>query len=74
MTELTDFSVDFFRMGDRVQVHPSTNLWMRGARYGTVMWHANGAKTLIVKLDALLRDRIISRDDIGLVEDNGDWQ
>ena len=22
--------------GDRVQLHPATDLWMRGARYGTV--------------------------------------
>lgn len=25
-----------FFVGDRVQLHPATDLWMRGARYGTV--------------------------------------
>ena len=73
MTELTDFSVDFFRTGDRVQLHPSTDLWTRGARYGTVV-DAYKGKNVRVKLDKMLRDRIVGRDDIGLVEDNGDWQ
>lgn len=26
-----------FRAGDRVQLHPATDLWMRGARYATVV-------------------------------------
>lgn len=26
-----------FRKGDRVQVHPATDRWMRGDRYGTVV-------------------------------------
>jgi len=73
MNELTDFSVDFFRAGDRVQMHPATDLWMRGARYGTVIG-TRGKKNVRVKLDALLRNRIVGRDDIGLVEDNGDWK
>jgi hypothetical protein len=25
-----------FGVGDRVELHPATDLWMRGARYGTV--------------------------------------
>lgn len=32
MTTTTEFS-----KGDRVQLHPATNLWMRGARYGVVI-------------------------------------
>ena len=69
----TDFDVDYFRPGDRVQMHPATDLWMRGARYGTVIG-TRGKKNVRVKLDALLRNRIVGRDDIGLVEDNGDWK
>jgi len=72
MTELTDFSVDFFRTGDRVQLHPSTDLWTRGARYGTVVDAYKGSKKIVVKLDVLLRDRIVGRGDIGLVEDDGE--
>lgn len=26
----------FFRVGDRVEVHPGCNLWMMGARYGVI--------------------------------------
>lgn len=26
-----------FKIGDRVQLHPATNLWMRGDRYGTII-------------------------------------
>ena len=27
-----------FTVGDRVEIHPGTDLWMMGARYGTVVW------------------------------------
>lgn len=26
-----------YGVGDRVELHPGTDLWMRGARYGTVV-------------------------------------
>jgi hypothetical protein len=26
-----------YTLGDRVELHPGTDLWMRGARYGTVI-------------------------------------
>lgn len=26
-----------YAVGDRVEIHPGTDLWMRGARYGTVI-------------------------------------
>ena len=26
-----------YGVGDRVELHPATDLWMRGARYGTVV-------------------------------------
>lgn len=26
-----------YTIGDRVELHPSTDLWMRGARFGTVI-------------------------------------
>lgn len=40
-----------FTVGTRVQMHPATDLWMRGARYGDVV--KVGRKYLVVKLDAL---------------------
>lgn len=26
-----------YTVGDRVEIHPGTDMWMRGARYGTVI-------------------------------------
>lgn len=30
------YTLKDFRVGDRVELHPATDLWMRGARFGTV--------------------------------------
>jgi hypothetical protein len=38
------------KLGDRVQLHPATNWWMRGAKFGTVT--KIGRKRVWVKLDA----------------------
>ena len=36
-TETADYtSGQTFKAGDRVELHPGCDLWMRGARYGTV--------------------------------------
>lgn len=40
-----------FKVGQRVQMHPSTHLHMRGARYGTVT--KIGVRLVHVKLDWL---------------------
>jgi hypothetical protein len=42
-----------FRVGDRVQLKPHTDLWMRGARYGTVV--RLGRLLVHVEVDALHR-------------------
>jgi hypothetical protein len=42
--ELTDF-----RVGDRVELHPATDAWMMGDRYGAVV--KIGRKYLHVKMD-----------------------
>ncbi len=39
-----------FKVGDRVQLHPATDLWMRGARYGTI--EKLGRLYVHVRLDA----------------------
>ena len=36
-------------VGDRVELHPATDLWMAGARYGTVT--RTGRTRVTVKLD-----------------------
>lgn len=41
-------------VGDRVELHPGTDLWMRGARYGTVtMIVPTPADKIRVELDAI---------------------
>jgi hypothetical protein len=38
-----------FKVGDRIQLHPATDLWAFGVKYGNVL--AIGRKLLHVKLD-----------------------
>lgn len=37
-----------YRVGDRIELHPATDLWMRGARYGIVA--AIGRKYVHIRL------------------------
>lgn len=41
-----------YGVGDRVEIHPGTDLWMRGARFGTVVRMSLTPKDRVhVKLD-----------------------
>jgi hypothetical protein len=42
---------DKLSVGDRVELHPSLDLWMMGARFGTVE-RCSGNTTAVVRLDA----------------------
>ena len=43
-----------YGIGDRVQLHPGTDLWMRGARYGTVVGTSLTERDRVrVELDAI---------------------
>lgn len=44
-----------FRKGTRVELHPALDLWMRGARYGTVT-RIGKRGAIYVKLDNLARE------------------
>jgi len=33
----TGYDGNGYGIGDRVEIHPGTDLWIRGARYGTVV-------------------------------------
>jgi len=57
------FEITDFKRGDRIQMHPGTDLWMRGARYGWVL--GVGKKNLSVKLDYLKREIAVSPRNIG---------
>lgn len=50
------FTLNDFRVGNRVQLAAHTDLWMRGARYGEVILVT--AKKVHVRLDAT--DRTVS--------------
>ena len=54
MNELYGYDGNGYRIGDRVELHPATDLWMRGARYGEVIGTRSTHKDRVhVKLDAL---------------------
>lgn len=64
--------------GCRVEVHPGTDLWMMGARYGTVVGiaHHNGQEMLRVQMDKVGqgRPKLLAWADIGrwLASPSGD--
>ena len=37
MSDVKGYDGRTYKVGDRVELHPGCDLWMRGARYGTVM-------------------------------------
>lgn len=41
--------------GDRVELHPATDLWMRGARFGTATLVSVRAGLISVAVDAIAR-------------------
>ncbi len=49
MSDQTDLLLEQFTVGDRVELHPATDRWMRGDRFGTVA--KLGRRYVHVKLD-----------------------
>lgn len=45
------YKIEHFREGQRIELHPASDLWMAGARYGTVV--RIGTKKVEVSLDKL---------------------
>ena len=37
MSDQTDLLLEQFKVGDRVELHPATDRWMRGDRFGEVV-------------------------------------
>jgi len=59
-------SLDGYKVGSRVELHPATDLWMKGARFGTVervTWHR-----LHVRLDATGRVVLLRPSDLNMAE------
>ena len=71
-------TLDAVVRGRRVELHPGTDLWMMGARYGTVVGVATieGKEMLRVQLDRIGvgRPRLLAWEDIGkwLASPDGD--
>jgi len=54
MADLIGYDGSGYGIGDRVELHPGTDLWMRGARYGTVIGSSlTSADRVRVQLDAM---------------------
>ena len=57
-----------FTLGDRVKLHPATDLWARGARYGAVVAYTPGTPTrrarVRVKLDRWPRPVTLAAEDV----------
>jgi hypothetical protein len=55
-----------YKVGDRVEIHPATDLWMMGARYGTVV---GVSLTVKVSLDKVPGTRSGTADTFRLIEE-----
>jgi hypothetical protein len=56
MATLYGYDGNGYNVGDRVELHPGTDLWARGARYGRVIGTSSTPKDRVrVKLDRLAR-------------------
>lgn len=53
-----------FHKGERVELHPATDLWMRGARFGTIVKALPVRRAYLVKLDKVARTRRIRHHDL----------
>lgn len=62
-----EYEISDFRRGYRIELHPACDLWMRGARFGTVQ--KVGRKYLTVKMDMLTRTIRVSPANVGKIID-----
>lgn len=62
-----EYEISDFRRGNRIELHPACDLWMRGARFGTVQKVSR--KMLTVKLDMLARAIRVAPANVGKIID-----
>lgn len=67
---LVSVSQYWFKTGDRIQLHPATDLWMMGARYGVITRIYKTVDHVQIQLDATGKKVKVSRDDIDKVRCN----
>lgn len=63
------FTIDHFKRGDRIEMHPATDRWMMGDRYGYV--ENVGRKYVCVRLDKSGRCMNTDPSNIGAIIENG---
>lgn len=69
MADLYGFDGSAYGIGDRVEIHPASDWWMRGARYGTVVRTSLTPKDRVhVRLDRVSGTVAGSADTFRLVE------
>jgi hypothetical protein len=65
---MSDPKLSDFQVNDRIEFHPATDMWMRGARFGTVV--KIGRKLLTVHVDHLGRTVRVAPENIN---SNNQW-
>ena len=70
---MTDYNntLNDFIIGDRVELHPACDLWMRGARFGNVVKIGRKKVTVFVDHPAVRRDLPFSPDLLRVRARNG---
>ena len=59
-------------IGKRVEMHPATDDWMKGDRYGTIVRSSSKTKRVIILLDKSGKKRITDERDYVLTGDEED--
>jgi hypothetical protein len=67
--EAIDYQGRTLHSGQRVELSPGCDLWMRGARFGVVraVWVANGQPVVTVKLDKVRGAKVFKATDVRVV-------
>jgi hypothetical protein len=61
LPELLDYNGKPYQVGDRVEISPHFDLWMRGARFGTVIEWETGTMKIRVRLDRAQHARFVCK-------------
>ena len=62
-------SIEDYRVGDRVELHPGTDAWMMGMRFGNVV--KVGRKLIHIKMDVTGRTLRAAPTNVGRIQERG---
>ena len=61
---MTGYDGSEYGVGDRIEIHPSTDLWMRGTRFGVVVRTSLTSEDRVhVRMDKIKRHTFAGRED-----------